>query len=153
MRTYGLATRMSQREPCAFSSSPHGQSQFSAAGGLFLVDEIDASLHPLLTAALIRLFQSPAVNKNGGQLLFTSHDATLLGSIDGEDVLQRDQVWFTSKGDDGASELFPLAEFKPRRQGENRQKRYLNGSYGAIPELSMRLFEHAVTSRVDGNAE
>ena len=122
-------------------------------GGLFLVDEIDASLHPLLTAALIRLFQSPEVNKNGGQLLFTSHDATLLGSIDGEDVLQRDQVWFTSKGDDGASELFPLAEFKPRRQGENRQKRYLNGSYGAIPELSMRLFEHAVTSRTDGNAE
>jgi hypothetical protein len=122
-------------------------------GGLFLVDEIDASLHPLLTAALIRLFQSPDVNKNGGQLLFTSHDATLLGSIDGEDVLQRDQVWFTSKGTDGASELFPLAEFKPRRQGENRQKRYLNGSYGAIPELSMRLFEHAVTSRTDGNAE
>jgi hypothetical protein len=122
-------------------------------GGLFLVDEIDASLHPLLTATLIRLFQSPNINKNGGQLLFTSHDALLLGSIDGEDVLQRDQVWFTSKGNDGASELFPLAEFKPRRQGENRQKRYLNGSYGAIPELSMRLFEYAVTSRTDGSGE
>jgi uncharacterized protein len=123
------------------------------AGGLFLVDEIDASLHPLLTATLIHLFQSPDVNKRGGQLVFTSHDATLLGSIDGEDVLHRDQVWFTSKGPDGASELFPLAEFKPRRQGENRQKRYLNGSYGAIPELSMRLFELAVTSRVDSDAE
>lgn len=123
------------------------------SGGIFLVDEIDASLHPLLTAGLVRLFQSPAVNKNGAQLVFTSHDATLLGSIDGEDVLRRDQVWFTSKGDDGASELFPLAEFKPRRQGENRQKRYLNGSYGAIPELSMRLFEQAVTSRMDARAE
>lgn len=123
------------------------------SGGIFLVDEIDASLHPLLTASLVRLFQSPAVNKNGAQLAFTSHDATLLGSIDGEDVLRRDQVWFTSKGDDGASELFPLAEFKPRRQGENRQKRYLNGSYGAIPELSMRLFEQAVTSRMDARAE
>jgi hypothetical protein len=122
-------------------------------GGLFLVDEIDASLHPLLTAMLIRLFRSPEVNEYGAQLLFTTHDATLLGSIDGDDVLERDQVWFTSKGDDGASELFSLAEFKPRRQGENRLKRYLNGSYGAIPELSMRLFEQAVRSRTDSGAE
>lgn len=122
-------------------------------GGLLLVDEIDASLHPLLTASLVRLFQSPTVNKKGAQLVFTTHDATLLGSIDGEDVLRRDQVWFTSKGDDGASDLFPLAEFKPRRQGENRLKRYLNGSYGAIPELSMRLFEQAVTSRVGADAD
>ena len=123
------------------------------AGGLILVDEIDASLHPLLTATLVRLFQSPTANTNHAQLVFTTHDATLLGSIDGEDVLRRDEVWFTSKGDDGASDLFPLAEFKPRRQGENRQKRYLNGSYGAIPELSMELFERAVTSRADARAE
>jgi hypothetical protein len=122
-------------------------------GGLFLVDEVDASLHPLLTASLVHLFQSPSVNKRGAQLVFTTHDATLLGSLDGDDVLERDQVWFTSKGDDGASELFPLAEFKPRRQGENRQKRYLNGSYGAIPEISMRVFEQAITSRTDADAE
>ena len=123
------------------------------SGGLVLVDEIDSSLHPLLTAALVRLFQSPMANLKKAQLVFTSHDATLLGSIDGEDVLRRDEVWFTSKGDDGASELFPLAEFKPRRQGENRQKRYLNGSYGAIPELSMDLFEQAVSSRTDTSGE
>jgi AAA15 family ATPase/GTPase len=122
-------------------------------GGLFLVDEIDASLHPLLTASLVSLFQSPRASRRGAQLVFTTHDATLLGSIDGDDVLRRDQVWFTSKHEDGSSELFPLAEFKPRRQGENRQKRYLNGSYGAVPELSMRLFEQAVTSRADADAE
>ena len=122
-------------------------------GGLFLVDEIDSSLHPLLTATLIRLFQSPEANKSRAQLVFTTHDATLLGSIDGEDVLRRDEVWFTSKREDGSSELFPLAEFKPRRQGENRQKRYLNGSYGAIPDLSMSMFEQAVTSRVDTDGE
>jgi uncharacterized protein len=96
--------------------------------------------------------EPPRANRRGAQLVFTSHDATLLGSIDGEDVLRRDQVWFTSKQDDGSSELFPLAEFKPRRQGENRQRRYLNGSYGAIPELSMRLFEQAMTSRTDTDA-
>jgi hypothetical protein len=88
-----------------------------------------------------------------GAACFTTHDATLLGSIDGEDVLERDQIWFTSKRDDGSSELFPLAEFKPRREGENRQKRYLNGSYGAIPEISMHLFEQAVMSRADASAE
>lgn len=122
-------------------------------GGILLVDEIDASLHPLLTASLIRMFQSPTANTRGAQLVFTTHDATLLGSIDGDDVLERDQVWFTSKRDDGSSELFPLAEFKPRREGENRQKRYLNGSYGAVPEISMRLFEHAITGRTDSVAE
>jgi uncharacterized protein len=122
-------------------------------GGLFLVDEIDASMHPLLTATFIQLFQSPTVNKRRAQLLFTTNDATLLGSIDGDDVLERDQVWFTAKGDDGASELFSLAEFKPRRQDENRQKRYLNGSYGAIPEISVRMFQQALSSRTESDDE
>jgi predicted ATP-dependent endonuclease of OLD family len=121
-------------------------------GGLFLVDEIDASLHPLLTASLVRLFRSAHVNRTHAQLVFTSHDATLLGNLDGEEVLARDQVWFTEKDEDGTSELFPLAEFKPRRQGENRTRRYLNGNYGAIPELSMHLFENAIASRIEFDA-
>jgi uncharacterized protein len=121
-------------------------------GGLFLVDEIDASLHPLLTASLVRLFRSTSVNRRQAQLVFTTHDATLLGSLDGEDVLQRDEVWFTEKHD-GSSDLYPLSEFKPRRQGENRQRRYLNGSYGAIPEISMNLFEQALISRMDEDAD
>jgi uncharacterized protein len=121
-------------------------------GGLLLVDEIDASLHPLLTGSLVRLFRSTSVNRRRAQLVFTTHDATLLGSLDGEDVLQRDEVWFTEKRDDGSSKLFPLSEFKPRREGENRQRRYLNGSYGAIPEISMDLFEQALSSRMDSDA-
>ena len=67
--------------------------------------------------------------------------------------MERDEIWFTQKRDDGHSELFPLSEFKPRRQGENRQRRYLNGSYGAIPEISMDLFEQALTSRMDTDAD
>jgi uncharacterized protein len=121
-------------------------------GGLVLIDEIDASLHPLLTAKLIALFQSRTVNRKGAQLIFTSHDATLLGLLDGEEVLRRDQVWFTQKNSDGASELFPLSDFKPRKEGENRMRRYLSGSYGAIPELSMHLFEAALRSGSEGNA-
>jgi uncharacterized protein len=121
-------------------------------GGLFLVDEIDASLHPLLTASIVRLFRSVLANTTQAQLVFTSHDATLLGTLDGEEILARDQVWFTEKNADGTSELFPLAEFKPRRQGENRTRRYLNGNYGAVPELSMHLFEAAIASRVGRDA-
>lgn len=115
-------------------------------GGLFLVDEIDASLHPLLSAALIGLFQSPVTNKNNAQLIFTSHDPTLLGMLDGNEVLHRDQVWFVEKERDGASTVYPLAEFKPRKEGENRPRRYLLGSYGAIPDLSRQLFERALDS-------
>jgi hypothetical protein len=116
-------------------------------GDVVLVDEVDASLHPLLTAKLIGLFRSELTNPRGAQLIFTSHDATLLGALDGEEVLRRDEIWFTEKDADGASSLYPLAEFKPRKEGENRQRRYLNGSYGAIPDLSMQMFEQALTAR------
>jgi uncharacterized protein len=121
-------------------------------GGLVLIDEIDASLHPLLTARLIALFQSKNVNRNGAQLVFTSHDATLLGLLDGEEVLRRDQVWFTQKNPDGTSELFPLSDFKPRKEGENRMRRYLGGNYGAIPDLSMDLFGRALRLESDFDA-
>lgn len=117
------------------------------SGGLLLVDEIDASLHPLLSAKLIELFQSKVVNTRGSQLIFTSHDATLLGVLDGIEVLHRDQIWFVEKEDDGASVLYSLVEFKPRKQDENRQRRYLSGKYGAVPDLSMTLFERALQSR------
>jgi uncharacterized protein len=120
-------------------------------GGLFLIDEIDSSLHPLLTASLVRLFRFAPVDGPRAQLIFTTHDSTLLGSLDGEDILHRDEVWFTEKHADGSSELFPLVEFKPRRVGENRQRRYLNGSYGAVPDISMNLFEQALHSRMDSD--
>lgn len=122
-------------------------------GGLFVIDEVDASLHPLLTARLIGMFELESVNSRAAQLIFTSHDATLLGSLDGEEILRRDQIWFTEKDDYGCSSLFPLAEFKPKRAGENRVRRYLNGNYGAIPDISMSLFEQALSTRIDVDAE
>ncbi|WDZ87354.1 AAA family ATPase [Micromonospora cathayae] len=116
-------------------------------GGTMCVDEIDASLHPLLTAKLVGLFQSPASNPHHSQLIFTSHDAALLGTIDTEEILRRDEIWFTEKDSDGASTLYPLTDFKPRKEGENRQRRYLNGNYGAVPDLSTYLFEQALATR------
>jgi predicted ATPase len=100
-----------------------------------LVDELDASLHPLLAIELIRLFDSPSSNPNGAQLIFNTHDTNLLSS----GVLRRDQIWFTEKGDDASSHLFPLSDFKPRRQ-ENLENGYLQGRYGAIPFINPDAF-------------
>jgi AAA15 family ATPase/GTPase len=100
-----------------------------------LVDELDASLHPLLAIELIRLFNSPSTNPNGAQLIFNTHDTNLLSS----GVLRRDQIWFTEKGQDASSHLFPLSDFKPRRQ-ENLENGYLQGRYGAIPFINPDAF-------------
>ncbi|MFI5615900.1 ATP/GTP-binding protein [Streptomyces sp. NPDC051567] len=110
-------------------------------GRAMWVDELDISLHPLLTAKLVSLFQDPELNPLGAQLIFTTHDASLLGTMLGEQVLRRDQVWFVEKAPaTGASELYPLSDFKPRK-GENFERRYLAGSYGAVPLLPETAFE------------
>jgi hypothetical protein len=101
-------------------------------GALMVVDEVDASLHPHLTARLTNLFRDPETNHTGAQLLFTTHDATLLD----EETLSRDEVWFVEKEpDSGASRLYPLTDFHPRKH-EDREGRYLAGSYGAVPVVS-----------------
>ncbi|MFF5584441.1 AAA family ATPase [Streptomyces hygroscopicus] len=120
-------------------------------GGTFVVDEIDASLHPLLTARLIGLFQDSLTNPEGAQLIFTSHDASLLGRRDGEDILKRDQAWFVEKDQYGETKLYSLAEFKPRKE-ENRERRYLGGSYGGVPFID-ESFAEAVLKRGGGSGQ
>jgi predicted ATPase len=115
-------------------------------GGVLVIDEVDSSLHPKLTAHLISLFQEPKTNPGGAQLLLTTHDASLLGHIGGKEILKRDQIWFVEKNEYGETTLFPLSDFKPR-QHENRERRYLGGSYGAVPFLSDERFEEAVAAR------
>lgn len=104
------------------------------SGRTLVIDEIDTSLHPLLVRKLVGLFRDRAANVGGAQLLFTTHDAFLLAPVAGEPGLDRDQVWFVEKHADGASELYPLTDFKPRNE-HNLARRYLGGSYGAIPIL------------------
>lgn len=103
-------------------------------GRVLVVDEIDASLHPMLTAKLVGLFQDEKTNPTGAQLIFTTHDTSLLGTMLGDNVLDRDQIWFVDKNAEGASELYPLTDFKPRKD-QNTERRYLAGSYGAVPVL------------------
>lgn len=112
-------------------------------GRTLVIDEVDTSLHPLLVRKLVGLFRDRTVNVGGAQMLFTTHDAFLLAPVAGEPGLDRDQVWFVEKHADGASELFPLTDFKPRNE-HNLARRYLGGSYGAIPVLDG--FDSFVTS-------
>jgi hypothetical protein len=104
-------------------------------GGIVCVDELDHSLHPLLAIELIRLFSETKRNPKGAQLIFNTHDTNLLSA----DVLRRDQIWFTEKARDGASQLYPLTDFKARRE-ENLENGYLQGRYGAIPYLNPDTF-------------
>lgn len=130
--------------------APHFLSVLKS-GGTFVVDEIDSSLHPLLTTRLVKLFQSRETNPHGAQLVFTTHDASLLGRSGGEDILKRDQVWFVQKDEYGETELFALSEFRPR-QDENRERRYLGGSYGGVPFID-DSFANALALRGDTDGQ
>lgn len=117
--------------------------QSLARGTVFLADELDSSLHPDLVGQLVRLFQDPETNPRRAQLIFNSHDATLLGDSAGHRPLGRDQVWFTEKdGTTGVSRLYALSDLDPRK-GEAVSRRYLAGRYGARPIVSHEEFAAA----------
>jgi len=97
-------------------------------GALMVVDELDASLHTRACEALLALFALPKTNPKGAQLIATTHDTNLLRSR----YLRRDQVWFTEKDANGATHLYPLTDFRTRK-GDNLERGYLQGRYGAIP--------------------
>ncbi len=100
-------------------------------GLTLVVDELDTSLHTLLVQALVRLFHQIEVNTGGAQLIFTTHDTSLL---DAYGLFRRDQIWFVEKGSDQSSSLYPLLDFSPRKN-EAFERGYLQGRYGALPFL------------------
>lgn len=85
-------------------------------GSRLIIDDLGSDLHPLLTAQLVGLFQEPATNPHGAQLIFTGHDVSLLGKHV-EHRLRRDQAWLTVKEPDGATRLYPLTEYGRIRDG------------------------------------
>jgi len=100
-------------------------------GKVLVVDEIDRSLHPFIVKFLVNLFRNPSVNQKGAQLVFTTHETTLLSL----DTFRRDQIYFVEKDAiTGASDLYSLDEFAVRKT-DNIEKGYLLGRYGAIPFL------------------
>lgn len=113
-------------------------------GTVLLVDELDASLHPDLARYVVSLFLNPHLNPRGAQLLFTSHDVSLLGNAPAR-MLDPQHVWFVEKGADGSSELFSQAEFD-NRSGNNSERRYLAGKFGAVPDIDDSLLMRFIAS-------
>ena len=93
-----------------------------------IIDELDASLHTYACEAILKLFCTPETNKNGAQLIATTHDTNLMKSA----LLRRDQLWFVEKNSEGATEIYPLTDIKTRK-GDNVEFGYLQGRYGALP--------------------
>lgn len=106
-----------------FMSLSHGET--------VVIDELDSSLHPLVVKKLIQMFHSEKHNPYGAQLIFTTHDTSLLHGVDSS-LLRRDQVWFVEKNEDQASELYSLAEFNATND-RNPERSYFQGRYGGLP--------------------
>jgi uncharacterized protein len=106
-----------------------------AKSRILFIDELDTSLHPLIVRFLIGLIQNQDINKHNAQLIFTTHDTSVLDT----DLFRRDQVWFVEKDREQVSRLYPLSDFKPRK-GEALEKGYLNGRYGALPFIGELRF-------------
>ena len=102
-------------------------------GGILVVDELDAKLHPLMTAAITNLFNSPDYNINKAQLIFATHDTNLLSY----GKFRRDQIYFLEKDKFEATDLYSLIDYKEEgtriRKDRSFEKDYIHGRYGAIP--------------------
>ena len=97
-------------------------------GSVLFVDELNNSLHPLIVRFLVELFHNRSANAKNAQLIFSTHDTSILD----KDVFRRDQVWFVSKDKSQGSVLSALSDFSERKEGAF-ERNYLRGRYGALP--------------------
>ncbi|CFR27297.1 AAA family ATPase [Yersinia frederiksenii] len=130
-------------EPVSFSleEESHGTQKFFALAGpwldaldngyVVLIDELHDTLHPKLVGFLVKLFNDPETNKKGAQLIFSTHETSILN----QNVFRRDQVWFCEKNEHSETNLYPLTDYSPRKGRENLEAAYLDGRYGALPRL------------------
>jgi AAA15 family ATPase/GTPase len=114
-----------------------------ANGGVLIIDEIEAKMHPVMTLNTIDIFLDPASNPNKAQLIFATHDTNLLTYS----TLRRDQIYFVEKNQWESSELYSLSDFvyfenkngefksEKERPDTDKEKRYFEGRYKAIPVL------------------
>jgi len=142
--------RTNETLPIHFSEESFGTQALYHLGGrillaleyglVLIVDELDASLHPFLTRMIVMMFQSEKINPKNAQIIFTTHDMTLLD----RDLIRRDQVWITEKNERGTSEMFSLQDFDGVRQETPFDKWYLAGKFGGLPTLKSidSMFDH-----------
>ncbi len=96
---------------------------------VFIIDEIERSIHPLLIKELLKKFSLDPNTK--GQLIFSTHESQLLD----QEIFRQDEIWFAEKDQDGSTDLYSLSDFKEHKTIDIR-KGYLNGRYGSIPFLA-----------------
>ncbi|MBC8413036.1 ATP-binding protein [bacterium] len=100
-------------------------------GYVLIIDELNDNLHPLMVRFLVEMFHCTKTNPNNAQLIFTTHDTSILN----QEVFRRDQIWFSEKDKNQSSKLYPLTDFSPRKGVESLERGYLSGRYGALPYL------------------
>ena len=100
-------------------------------GGVFIIDEIDTSLHPKLAKFLIQLYQNAISNPKNAQIIFTTHETAFLD----KDLFRKDQIWFTEKNEYGETELFSTQDFDKVREDTPFDKWYMAGKFGGIPDI------------------
>lgn len=101
-------------------------------GGVFVVDELESSLHTLLSLKVVELFNCKKINGKGAQLIFTTHETQLLNFAG----FRKDEIWLTEKCIDGSTNLAPLSDYSiPKRS--NVRNGYLDGRFGAVPFLGL----------------
>ncbi len=111
-----------------FFRSIGGWHKVISNGSTVFVDELESSLHPKIVRFLIDLFQTSENNIHNAQLVFTTHDMSVLNN----EVFRRDQIWFAERNKGQSTSLFAMSEFGPRKD-EAFEKNYLRGRYGALP--------------------
>lgn len=136
----GYSTELTLAEESSGTRKLFGLLPFIArslvVGTTLVIDELDAKIHPVLLRYVIMLFNNMEINKNGAQLIFTSHDLSTMNN----DIFRRDEIWFVAKGKEQNSKLYSLVEFKTAkgesvRMDAKYDKQYLEGKYGADPYL------------------
>ncbi len=110
-------------------------------GSVIFVDEIESSFHPHIAELIIKLFNDPLVNRNNAQLIFTTHDLTLMGS----NVMRKDQIYLVEKSVEEGTELYCLESYETALKDNSPfAKWYDEGRLGAIPRINYHDISDAV---------
>ena len=110
-----------------------------ARGNVIVLDVLHDNLHPELVRFLVGQFHDPAVNRHGAQLIFSTHDTSMLH----RDRLRRDQIWLCGRDERMETSVIPLSDFRPRHSEENLEQAYSAGRFGAVPYVRRSGHEHS----------
>jgi len=96
-------------------------------GGTAILDELDADIHPMMLPKIIDMYHSTKSNDKNAQLILSGHNPYTLS------FLEKEEVYFTEKDDQGRTSIFGLRDIKGVRRVDNYFLKYLGGVYGGVP--------------------